>query len=161
MFSMKLQIPKMVITMFDETDVIRKKDNPKKESESNGGFLNGKPLTFKQLKKASKIKIIKLPFVCHARGYEIECEGIRCIAHIVTRQFQYLKTSKHNQLDICKAHEEYFNKVGNKVWWNFVKINFPTKYNFIKEHKAKADEQLRQAKFAVAEYKEFLYFDNG
>jgi hypothetical protein len=73
----------------------------------------------------------QIDYECKAAGYQIECRGSRCRAHIITRQLLYLKLDKLNILDVCKAHETYFNKRPLREWYAFVRRHYPKNFEYL------------------------------
>ena len=69
---------------------------------------------------------------CYARFYgNISCGGGYCKAHIITRQLHALAGKQENLLILCKHHEEYFNSLGIKEWFRFVKNNHRDRFDWV------------------------------
>jgi hypothetical protein len=128
-------------------------DGVKSVSFENGnlkqtGINSGEVL--KPTKQKKKDKVIP-NFICDAQGEGyVTCHGMRCVAHIITRQCQVLKGSTKNRIYICKEHETYFNSKPIEFWFRFIKKNFPEKFNDIK---SKYD-------FVINEYNLFMKIAN-
>ncbi len=97
-----------------------------------------------KLPKPVKKEEIEKEFVCAAKGYEIECQGTKCLAHIVTRKILHLRHDSLNSLFLCKAHEEHFNKHELKKWYRFVKIRYTGQFKYVQEQIVFVLEQLRE-----------------
>lgn len=83
-----------------------------------------------------------LGFNCAAAGYGINCKGTRCKAHIITQQVLYLRSDKKNILEVCKAHETYFNKQPLKEWYHFVKRYYKENFKYVYERMQDVHQQL-------------------
>lgn len=86
--------------------------------------------------------------VCQAAGVgDIPCADRKlCKAHIITRKFNSIRAAEENILWLCKDHEAYFNNRDIRVWFNWVRINYPEKFKFVE----------REFEFIMNEYEEFL-----
>ncbi len=84
------------------------------------------------------------PFFCATTDYEITCSGTRKRAHIVSQQVRYLKADTMNILNICEAHEKYFNKQSLKVWYRYVKEHYPQNFVYVKARLAFVIDQIDQ-----------------
>lgn len=102
------------------------------------------------LPKPTKLHMKKpkhVNYKCHAKGLgEIACEGISCVAHVMTRQDYAISHKEENKILICKAHEVWFNRQDSRVWYRWVRERFPEKFATIK----------RRVKFIMAEYNKFM-----
>lgn len=86
--------------------------------------------------------------VCQAVGVgEIACSEKRlCKAHVITRKYNSIRAADENILWLCKDHEAWFNQRDIRVWFTWVRINFPEKFKFVE----------REFEFIIEEYNEFL-----
>lgn len=101
-------------------------------------------------------KTLGIEFECQAKiANNVECYGMECTAHIITQHFAACRKDTNNVLKICKAHEEHFNKLGVRAWFEFVKQHYPNKFNYMKQQYNLAERQLKRAEFVIKEYSVF------
>lgn len=90
-----------------------------------------------------QVPIVKLGFKCAAEGYEINCGGTPCKAHIITRKVKPTKKNRVNILIVCKRHEEHFNKKHVREWYAWVKMHYPVNFKAVHTQAKYVYEQLK------------------
>lgn len=93
--------------------------------------------------------VAKIPgnYVCETEGVGgIACGGMRCIAHVITRQDAAIRAVHENRLYICKNHETWWNKQDVKLWYRYIRENHPAKFSMVR----------KRYDFIVGEYKTFM-----
>jgi len=86
--------------------------------------------------------------MCQAGGVgDIPCAEKRlCKAHVITRKFNSIRNTEENILWLCKEHEAWFNQQDIRVWFTWVRTNYPEKFKFVE----------REFEYIMNEYEEFM-----
>jgi hypothetical protein len=116
--------------------------------KENTGHIFLEPI-IKNTRKKVQFQKPAAPFRCGAVDFQIECEGIKKKAHVITRQAKHLSGENKNWLGICEAHGRWFNMQPLKVWYRFVKKRHPDRFNFL----------VKKAHFIMAQTAAFLEVD--
>jgi hypothetical protein len=90
-------------------------------------------------------------FICEAKGFRIDCKGLKCKAHIITRKARLIKESPQNFIFVCKAHESWFNLQPLEFWYQYVKDH----------HNAKFKAVTGEAKFIYRQLLPFIEVEGG